>query len=308
MIAFDVGGTKTDGVLFTAEGKVLRRVVMPGANPLDVGFEEACQRYASTISALREGIDGDLSAVYGGVACMEYFGDRATNALRARISAGSIRVEPDGNCLISAMLGHVDGACLICGTGSSLCIRRGESYDHIGGWGYLIDSCASGFILGKKALLAAVRQVDGRGKKTLLYDMIRDQCGEDVVCHFEKIYAGGRPYIASFAALVFAARRAGDHVASLIFDEGVRDLNELVWTARRRFGGGYRLVLNGGIFGHFPEYAAALRAHAPSDVTLIDSDAPPVYGGAVEAMFDTGRACDDAFKANFLSGYEKNGV
>ena len=45
MIAFDVGGTKTDAVLFDSTGHVLRRSVTPGANPLDVGFDEACRRY-----------------------------------------------------------------------------------------------------------------------------------------------------------------------------------------------------------------------------------------------------------------------
>ena len=208
-------------------------------------------------------------------------------------------------CLISAMLGHTDGACMICGTGSSLCYRQGESYGHIGGWGYLVDSCASGFILGKKALLAVAREQDGRGEKTLLTQLIAQQCGESMEAHFEKIYAGGRPYIASFARLVFEARRAGDRVAAQIFDECVADLNELVWTAYRRFGGGYPLVLNGGIFQHFPEYVQAVKAHAPQQVQIIDSDAPPVYGGAVEAMYDAGMTCDAAFKQRFLEGYNQ---
>ena len=108
-----------------------------------------------------------------------------------------------------------------------------------------------------------------------------------------------------FARLVFEARRAGDRVAAQIFDECVADLNELVWTAYRRFGGGYPLVLNGGIFQHFPEYVQAVKAHAPQQVQIIDSDAPPVYGGAVEAMYDAGMTCDAAFKQRFLEGYNQ---
>ena len=52
MIAFDVGGTKTDAVLFDSTGRVLRRSVTPGANPLDVGFDEACRRYLHAIHTL----------------------------------------------------------------------------------------------------------------------------------------------------------------------------------------------------------------------------------------------------------------
>ena len=303
-IAFDVGGTKNDAVLFANDGTVLRRVVMPGANPLDVGFEEACARYLRAIEALQDGLDVPLRCIYGGVACLEYFGDRVKEWLAERVMAQHIRIEPDGASLISAMLGHQDGACLICGTGSSLCFRRGEENDHIGGWGYLIDSCASGFILGKKAILAIVRARDGRDGETLLTKLFEERCGEDVNTHFEKIYRGGRPYIASFASLIFEARRAGDRTASRIFDECVADLNELIWTGYRRFGGGYKLILNGGIFRHFPEYVQALRAHAPAQVELLDSDAPPVYGGAVEAMYDAGYACDAVFKQKFLAGYQ----
>lgn len=169
MIAFDVGGTKTDAVLFDSTGRVLRRSVTPGANPLDVGFDEACRRYLHAIHTLLKDFENiHILSIYGGIACLEYFGNRVNEAIAAQVQADHIRTEPDGNCLISAMLGHTDGACMICGTGSSLCYRQGESYGHIGGWGYLVDSCASGFILGKKALLAVAREQDGRGEKRCL--------------------------------------------------------------------------------------------------------------------------------------------
>ena len=56
-IGFDVGGTKTDAVLFTRDGEIIRHVITPGANPLDVGFEEACGRYLHAVNALREGLN-----------------------------------------------------------------------------------------------------------------------------------------------------------------------------------------------------------------------------------------------------------
>jgi len=49
----------------------------------------------------------------------------------------------------------------------------------------------------------------------------------------------------------------------------------------------------------------AVKAHAPQQVQIIDSDAPPVYGGAVEAMYDAGMTCDAAFKQRFLEGYNQ---
>lgn len=302
-IAFDVGGTKTDAVLLDPSGAVAKRVVLPGANPLDVGFDAACQRYLQAIDALRGEHPAPIRGIYGAIACLEYFGDRAANVVRAHVPEARVRLEPDGSCLISAMLGHQDGACLICGTGSALCFRQGAQYGHIGGWGYLVDSCGSGFVLGKMALLAMARAVDGRGEETLLSDLFEARYGQSMSDHFEKIYAGGRPYIAAMAALVFEARRQGDRAAAAIFDHGAADLAELVWTGYRRFGGPYRLVLNGGIFQHYPEYAEALRAHVPPQVELISSDVPPVYGCAVEALYDAGLSCDADFKRRFMQGY-----
>ena len=305
MIALDVGGTKTDGVLFTPDGCVHRHVIMPGANPLDLGLDTAVKRYLDAIRALMGDDVPRLRSLYGGVAAAMYTGDKIPRLLKPHVAADALRVEGDGQALISTTLGHRDGASLICGTGSSLTIRKGEEYDVIGGWGYLIDGCASGFILGKEAVLAAVRQHDGRGEKTVISELIKEKCGEPMADHIETLYSKGRPYIASFASVIFEARKAGDPVAARIFDKCVQDLCELVCTARRRLGGAYTLVLNGGIFRNFPEYVQALKEASPKDVSFIDSDAPPILGCAVEAMWDAGFPCTDAFRKAFMENYQK---
>lgn len=305
MIALDVGGTKTDGVLFTPDGKIHRHVVTPGANPLDLGLDEAMKRYLHAIHALLGDDIPRVRALYAGIAAAMYLGSKVPDLLRPQVPADILRIEADGPALISTMLGHSDGASLICGTGSSLTIRKGDQYDVIGGWGYLIDGCSSGFILGKRAVLAAVREFDGRGEKTVITDLLRERCGQPIVDHFETLYGRGRPYIASLAGIIFEARRQGDHVAAQIFDECIADLAELVWTAYRRLGGAYTLVLNGGIFQAFPEYVQALKDASPKDVTMMDSDAPPILGCAVEAMWDAGLPCTQEFRKNFLNSYHR---
>lgn len=303
MIALDVGGTKTDGVLFTPDGHILRHVITPGANPLDLGLQTAMERYLYAVHALMGEDFPRVRSLYGGIAAAMYLGSKIPDLLRPQIPADILRIEADGPALISTMLGHTDGASLICGTGSSLTIRKGEQYDVIGGWGYLIDGCASGFILGKRAVLAAVREFDGRGEKTLMTELLRARCGQPVVDHLETLYAKGRPYIASMAGVVFEARKAGDPVAAQIFDECIADLSELVHTAYRRLGGDYTLVLNGGIFRAFPEYVQSLKAASPQGVTMMDSDAPPILGCAVEAMWDAGFPCTPTFRQNFIRDY-----
>jgi N-acetylglucosamine kinase-like BadF-type ATPase len=201
------------------------------------------------------------------------------------------------------MLGHRDGCSMICGTGSALYMRKGDDYSHIGGGGCLIDSAGSGFALGRLAIQASLRAVNGGGPPTILTELLNEQGGCEMWDNMVGIYAKGRAYVASFARTVFEARRRGDVVARGIFNTCATDMANVIWGAYSRMGGGFDLVLNGGIVTNFPEYAAAIRALAPPDINVIFSNVPPVYGCAVEAMYDVGNDCSTAFRERFLEGY-----
>jgi N-acetylglucosamine kinase-like BadF-type ATPase len=307
LAAFDVGGSKTDSVLFNERGEILARVKGEGGNPLERGIDNAAAHYAAILNKLFLEGTGDetapIDALYGAVAAKEYFGSGLEDRLSVLLPrVRRLRIEGDGCALISGMLGHRDGACMICGTGSSVYIRQGDDYCHIGGWGHLIDTCGSGYMLGRLAIRAACRAYDGRGEQTMLCDLLEKQCGEPIWEHFIELYRGERPYIATFAHTVFEARAMGDPVASAIFDEGARDLAEIAHAAARRLGKPFDLVLNGGIFTAFSEYARAVGALCPPRVNIVYSDVPPIYGGAVEAMYEIGQICEGDFRATFLEG------
>ena len=246
LAAFDVGGSKTDSVLFNERGEILARVKGEGGNPLERGIDNAAAHYAAILNKLFLEGTGDetapIDALYGAVAAKEYFGSGLEDRLSVLLPhVRRLRIEGDGCALISGMLGHRDGACMICGTGSSVYIRQGDDYCHIGGWGHLIDTCGSGYMLGRLAIRAACRAYDGRGEQTVLCDLLEKQCGEPIWEHFIELYRGERPYIATFAHTVFEARAMGDPVASAIFDEGARDLAEIAHAARRRATAGQAL-------------------------------------------------------------------
>lgn len=305
LAAVDIGGTKTLAVLFRPDGTVVRRYDTYGLTPVDAPIDVCTAHYASILPALTEEVAEPVRAAYFSIACTEHYPEAYRTALRASTDAPSLRVEPDGLCLISAMLGHRDGASIICGTGSSLYIRRGESFRRIGGWGHYIDSCGSGFVLGRLAIRAVLRSHDGRAVPTALTELVNAKCGRPIWDDYDKIYSLGRPYVASYASCVFEARRAGDPAASEIFDSCAADLAELITTAFRSGGGGeLTVVFNGGIFTHFPEYAEAVRALAPAAVRAVFSDVPPVFGCAVEALHDVGIEADEAFRAAFIAGLE----
>ena len=303
LIAQDIGGSKAESVLFSENGEILHRVVEHGVNALDKGCQAAveCCTYGASAVTAGEKIRG----IYCGIAGGHYYSSQLTDALQMLFPDAAVRATSDMPMLISAMLGHVDGAGMICGTGTSLCIRQGESISQVGGYGYSIDNRAGGYDLGRKAIYAALREKDGRGKRTLLTALLEERMGDKVEDFVPKLYEGGISFIASFAPVVFAARKAGDEVASDIFERGAAHLAEMATAAGNKLGGAYTLVLNGGIFAHFPEYVQAFANKIPKSVRLLQSDAPPILGAAVEAMWQCGIPCDEAWRIRFLEIYRK---
>ena len=306
LIAIDGGGTKTESVLFNEEGDVLGRDITQGVNALDIGIEPAEERVLGAIMRLSSQIpDGcPPSSVYGGLAaCVDYFPGVLYEYLHSKIKCGTLRLEGDGGCLIAAMQGHSDGASLIAGTGSSLYLRTNGLLQRYGGWGPTIDTEGSGYKLGIHAFYAAFRAFDGRGPETVLYDLIAEQLGARPEECLPEIYAKGRPYISTFAQCVFKARKMGDEVASKIFDDGVRCLAELVEIGDRILQRDFNVYTGGGLFSCFPEYQEALQASVPANATLVPLDTEPIYGSAVEALWDLGVEPGPAFKARFMESY-----
>lgn len=304
LAALDIGGSKAEAVLFREDGTILSHFVMPGGVPFELGVEPALKNALAVVEKLTA-MEQKIHALYCSIATVQYYQEIFDKAFAQVFpQLAMIRIEGDGPCLISTEAGHNDGASLICGTGSSLYIRKGDAYHHIGGGGHLVDSCGSGFMLGRLALQAALRASDGSEPPTLLTEVIRQKAGYDVWKDFAAIYDGGRAYIASFAECVFRAREMGDITARRIFNRCASDLSDLIWAACKELGDHYVLILNGGIFRNFPEYAEVIRAQAPKGVRVILSDLPPIYGCAVEAMYDLRLTCDETFRQNFMNSYK----
>lgn len=309
LAALDVGGTKADAVLFRETGEVIARVVDPAGTPFDYGLEATLEKCRATVEKLLAYADAPVAVLYASIATVEYYMDAFVEYFnRSFPQIARIRIEGDGCCLISGMLGHSDGCSMICGTGSSLYMRKGDDYRHIGGGGHLIDSAGSGFCLGRLAIQASLRAVNGGGTPTILTEMLNEQGGCEMWDNMVGIHAKGRAYVASFAGNVFEARRRGDIVARQIFNTCATDLANVIWAAYKQMGGGFDLVMNGGIVTHYPEYAAAIKALAPADINIIFSNVPPVYGCAVEAMYDMGLSCTADFRETFLAGYRATNI
>lgn len=308
MIGMDGGGTKTESVLFDEAGHILARDICGGANALDLpgGIEDVQKLIFDAVTRLLTKLPegAELSAIYVGLAgSVDWFPGVLDRELTPKLPAPKVRFEGDGGNLIAAVNGHRDGCGLIAGTGSALYIRKNDVLTRYGGYGYLIDTQGSGYTIGRDAFLAAFRYYDGRGDETILYDLIREQMGREPVESVPQIYKGGRAYIASFARTVFEGRRRGDRVCGQIYDHAVHCLAELVHLGERELGSEFTVVTGGGLFSAFPEYMESLKTQISSGVTLVQMDAPPIYGAAVEAAWDAGVSETENFGNRFMKDY-----
>ncbi len=308
MIAVDSGGTKTNSVLFDETGHILYREVSKGGNPLDIGVEATRSCFMEAMRHLIARSPEPVAAINAAMAGTYYFdkNELYPPEMLAPLGVERIHIEDDGISMISSELYHGEDAVgVVCGTGSSAWVRKKELPEvvHLGGWGYLLDTMGSGYILGRNALRACCLAVDGRGKKTVLKDLIEQDTGMEFVRGIPGLYDGGRPRIASLAYTVFEGAKMGDEVSLQLMEQGASDIAELIWTADRYFDKPYPVVIGGGIVTAFPEYGELIRQKAPDYVTFIQAEAPPVFGSAAEAMRDCGLEASEEFRKRFLEEY-----
>lgn len=326
-IGIDGGGTKTEGVLTDFTGHVLARRVTGASNPNDITLPVAVETIAALAEALLadEGISpaewGNVS-LFGGIAGGINYRDGLEAGLRARLPAiGVVGIRSDIHILLSGELPTGNGACMICGTGSSCFLRRGQEIIRIGGWGYLLDSGGSGYDMGREALEAVLRAYDGRGEATLLTTLITAHLGGPVHTKITDIYREGKPYIAACAPLVFEAAAEGDAVADRILKRNARALAEYVETAWRWLLNGTEksksgiptrlpVVMGGSISLHradvWPSLVASLVDPAVP-VELFVAKSPMVFGAVVEAVKQitpaNGTVDFTALRNRFRAGY-----
>ena len=302
--ALDGGGTKTEIVIFDETGHIFLRDVTKGCVAMDVGPERTVAHLAEALQRTAQVIPGGIPRfTYVGQSSMRYYGSLMLPALERIFAGWRIRWEDGGLAIITSMIGQEDGCCAVAGTGSCLFARVNGQVHHVGGYGYLVDTVGSGYILGQDALRAAFAAHDGRGEKTVLYDLIREQMGAAPEENIPAIYSGGRAYIASFARNVFIGFRQGDAVCRRILERGAEAIARYTYAAEPFFPDDFKVVMSGGIMLNFPEYAAAVAARASRRARMIRADVPPVLGGALGAIWSAGDIPAPDFRGRFMREY-----
>jgi N-acetylglucosamine kinase len=242
VVGVDGGASKTVALIGTVEGKILGRGETGSSNYHNVGSTVASNAIKKAVleakrNASLSGIMPKTAVV--ALAAIDSPKDRHVTSLfvhRTKIAETSFVIHDSVAALYAATQGK-PGIIVNSGTGSVAAgINRAGEYVRVSGWGYLIDDEGSGFDIGRKALTAAFRTLDGRNPHTKLTVGLKRRFGvqslEEIL---NIIYAKdwGVEEMASLAPLVSKAAKTDKVCRNILKQSGI-SLAELAVTVAKR--------------------------------------------------------------------------
>lgn len=235
----DGGGTGTTVELRDMENHVLQREKFGPFNINSIGEEKLYELLREIFEYILH--FGECEAVCIGAAGIS--NPAVNNILREIVQvvcfSGKMLLKGDHEIALYGAMSGGPGSVLIAGTGSICTGMDAEGKTaRAGGWGHLIDDMGSGYALGRDALGAVVRSLDGRSEATLLSSLIFDFWSiADEKQLIAKVYStGDKSNIASLSPLVEAAAAGGDGTALTIIERNAEELTGLVASVNKKLG------------------------------------------------------------------------
>ena len=315
VLGVDGGGSRTRCLIASLSGHILARGSGGPSNPLTAGFDGAAESIQAAIeeASRRCGINSFIASVMG-LAGTERASTR--ESLKARLTLhdlGDLRIISDAHVALTGATGCRPGVVVISGTGSIAYgeNERGETA-RAGGWGWRLGDEGSGYDIGHRALIAALRDHDGRGPATLLTESIRGALSLGTIDELVDLtYRGnmGSEEVAALAGLVGKAAGEGDNVALRILEGAGVELGVSASAVIGRLGltGGFTLGLVGGVFNLGSLIRESLersvRRTAP-DCVISRPRFPPEVGAALLALRDVGVEFDAGFLDTMDASFE----
>jgi len=184
IIGIDGGGTRTRAILKRGD-EILSQTTAGTTRVGSVGVGESCERLLTIITDLCDQAELDTSEVdivvtgLAGV-WLDEEKQRSTHLLKTlartqNIPLSDVIITSDAEIAVEGAFGGNNGIVLIVGTGSIAIGKIGkDKFVRCGGWGIELDDEGSGAWIGREGLTAVVRALDGRGKPTMLTNMLAD--------------------------------------------------------------------------------------------------------------------------------------
>ncbi|HYF93812.1 MAG TPA: BadF/BadG/BcrA/BcrD ATPase family protein [Symbiobacteriaceae bacterium] len=312
VLGVDGGGTKTVALVINEKGRVLGRGEGGPANYHTAGLSAAAeniQHAASTAIAdaglVKQAFDGAFLALSG----IDRPSDRQVmTGVAARLGLNCpVKLEHHAVAALAGATGGKPGVVVIAGTGS---VAFGEdAYGHrkrAGGYGPLLGDEGSGYDIGRKALIAALRYEDGRSPNTVLAERIKQLFTLDSMTDIINLVYGNpaplqRTEIASLTSLVLEAAREGDGIAREILRVAGRELGLLAAAALRGLQWDEKVPVpvagSGTVFAAGPLLALPMEQVALSvcpQAVFCQPKHTPAYGAALLALRGLGIHLEEA--------------
>jgi N-acetylglucosamine kinase-like BadF-type ATPase len=302
VLGIDAGGSKTVALVTDANGAVIGEGRAGGANLQTEGELQVEKVLHEVIERAMNGRYTPPEAVCLGMAGVDRESDgRLIRDIMRRLGfRQNTLIVNDALIALVAGAGANPGVVVISGTGS---IAFGVSHRGLaaraGGWGPTLGDEGSGYWIGRRALEAVVRDVDGRGPKTALtervlefFSLSRPELLVSEIYH----QPHGRRAIASLAPEVDRARLDGDLVAGEIMTDAANELATAAGSVITRLdmrGEQFPILLAGGMLKRSEWLAAEVSRRmaevAPRSEVLPLTEEPVIGAVRLATAAATGR-------------------
>ena len=164
-IGVDGGGTKTECILVDATGEIVARHLAPGCNPSQTGPDQARTVLLEALQSLCGKLPAGRSAppkISATLLCMA--GNRAfwRETADTLKDFGQVTTTDDSIPVLELATAGQPGLVLHAGTGSFVAARSPDGAAHYaGGLGWKLGDAGSGFDLGRRAIAAALLELQG---------------------------------------------------------------------------------------------------------------------------------------------------
>lgn len=247
-IGLDGGATKTRGVLMDEAGLIVAQSIHGSSNYQTAGPAAARHNLAQLLTELLllgQVAPTQIARVVGGFAGLDGAADCEPVAELISAALAESHLSPpwvalnDGVIAWAGALAGAPGAIMISGTGAiAFAVNQAGHSVHSDGRGHWVGDEGSGFDIGQKGLVAAVRALDQRGPETALVAGLHAYCQQAGfadwmawVADLTGDQAGAHGRVASFARTVAAVADAGDEVARAILLDAGRSLANTLFSA-----------------------------------------------------------------------------
>lgn len=198
------------------------------------------------------------------------------------------RVESDARIALEGAFSGKPGSILIAGTGSIMFGKdRNGQIHRVGGFGRFIGDEGSGYVLGKRGLIAASKHFDGRGEPTLITEMLGEKFNiTDSTKLITEVYKNNFD-IASAVPIVINAAGQSDKIALEILnsetDELLLHIKAMIKLLNEE---NLKLCLIGGTIATENLYSKIFREKMNTrfpNVIIQDPEMPPALGAVLMA-------------------------